>query len=63
MTLSINKMYGCVHINTVHHEWVLKKTILTTEGLTERRNNSFIKVSGRMRSGAFKKGQPSASQQ
>ena len=56
MTLAIDKMDGHGHINTVHHERLPKKTkVLATKGLPERRSATFIKVSGQMRSNAFKR--------
>ena len=54
MTLAIDKMDGCGHINIAHHERLPNKTkvtqyhcaVLTTKELPERWSASFIKVSG-----------------
>ena len=57
MTLAVDGMNGCGHINTAHRERLLKNdTVLATKGLPERRSTSFLKVSGQMRSTTFKRG-------
>ena len=47
MTLAIDKIDECGHINTTCREHLPKKTkaMLATEGLPERQSASFIKVS------------------
>ena len=58
MILVIERMDGRGHINTTRREPVKENygdAILATKGLPEKRSASFIKVSGRMRSTAFKR--------
>ena len=61
MTLTVDKMDGCGHINTACHERLPKKIkvtwymVLAMKRLPKRWSASFIKVSGRMHSDTFKK--------